>query len=114
MARYIGAFLLAAIVVWSGEARGACAWVLWGNSGTLDPDAPIELGARVFPSDWQPTKAFDTAEACETVRKEAERDEWKIFLAKRNENKPKGARWDTFVYRCLPDTIDPRGPKGTR
>jgi|SRR3990172_9923910 len=29
MARYIGVILLAVLIVWTGKALGACAWVLW-------------------------------------------------------------------------------------
>jgi len=113
MAKLIaGLFLFGTVVLlpaYFGEA--ACAWVLWTNYGTLDPAVPLAFSAvKGLPSGWQPAEAFDTPRACETALNRAEQREWDL-IGKRNQGKPKGALWDAYAYRCLPDTVDPRGPK---
>ena len=111
MAKLIaGSFLFGFVVVAAAHfGEAACAWVLWGNYGTLDPAVPLAFSTvKGSPSDWQPAEAFDTAQACETALKSAKQHESDLIF-KRNQNKPKGVLWD--AYRCLPDTVDPRGPK---
>lgn len=114
MAKLIAGFLLSGFIILAvvhlGEA--ACSWVLWRNLGTTDPNQELSnFTVQGSFSSWQPIRTFDTAEACNTAMYEADRREMNILGPKRNENKPKGALWDFFVYRCLPDTIDPREPK---
>jgi hypothetical protein len=60
-----------------------------------------------MPAEWAPHASFTTAAACQTAEAEFTRDEWNRVGA-RNQNLP---AWNTFVYRCHPDTVDPRGPK---
>jgi len=52
-----------------------------------------------------------SAEACVTAQAGAVRDE-QARTGDRNENNRNLVVWKTFIYRCLPDTVDPRGPKG--
>ena len=93
MARYIGVMLLAALVLWTGEARGACAWVLWQQTRTWGPRPPAT-------DSWEILQTFETRAECESARL----PEWRssddapgLFTAARDV--------------CYPDTIDPRGPK---
>jgi hypothetical protein len=69
------------------QASAECAWVLWQR--TL---LPIQVTA--------PIETFKTREEC---RAEAER-------AHNNWTKNPGPYVNNYL--CLPDTIDPRGPKG--
>jgi hypothetical protein len=79
------------------SASGECAWILWeqtvvGNEWTLAPvDAQI---------------VFDTRPQCEAWAKQ------------RNEahQTASGAtgRSPQRTWHCLPDTVDPRGPKGMK
>jgi hypothetical protein len=100
-----------------GTASAECAWVLWNEFPTAFRQSgmqPIELVNVV--------DAFTTKSAC---------DEAAVFHAKRQEaetradtSHTKVTRKGTWVfwesdiavgsyrYRCLPDTVDPRGPKG--
>lgn len=123
MARYIGVILLAALVLWTGEARGACAWVLWQGSG----QHPVSLE----PARWEPKNATPTSQGCEALRSLAvdqrERDMKfhlegippdKSHLPLKEVLDPDSLRrfnWLWSVqYKCLPDTIDPRTPKGAQ
>jgi len=78
------------------SASAECAWVLWGNQPTRQPDGTYSLR----PSDWMPWGANATREEC--LR-----------------SLPPGYTAGTLssdptptMYMCLPDTVDPRGSKG--
>ncbi len=69
-------------------ARAECAWVLWTQA--LNPQTRRVLG------DWNPAAGFNTREEC--VRSEERL---------RSVSVP-----NSVTATCLPDTVDPRGPKG--
>jgi hypothetical protein len=79
----------------AASASAECAWVLWGNQPPRQPDGTYSLR----PLDWIPWGADATKEEC--LR-----------------SVPPGYTAGTLsgsiptMYICLPDTIDPRGPKG--
>jgi transcriptional regulator with XRE-family HTH domain len=73
------------------RVRSACAWVLW--SATPGPPSPDPYRAIVF----FPRAAYDTPDQCEKGRARQEET-----------TKP-----ELGIYLCLPDTVDPRGPKGS-
>jgi len=82
--RILAAFLL---VVVPTTASATCAWVLWGQ--TVDPwNAVAALPLGGWPS----------RDACEQERA-------------RREQAPPELRMAT--YTCLPESVDPRRPKGT-
>jgi hypothetical protein len=91
MRRTITVLAAAALFIAPGSAVAGCAWVLWENA--IRPTADGKLG--FLPSAWSPRQGFEKAEIC--------LDAWKAIPAEEQK---------TFVYRCLPDTIDPRGPQG--
>jgi hypothetical protein len=103
----IALFLLTSVAT----AHAECAWVLWSN-GTVDPNVPLAFstvqGSHLT---WQPIAAFPSSQGCSASLSKWNDKEW-ADQSKRNANKPKGALWDAFTYRCLPDAVDPRGPKG--
>ena len=70
------------------SASAECAWVLWSND-TVE-------GNKIDAAKWEPIRGFADAQACQM----AQRD------------RMQGPDKDRFTYRCLPDTVDPRGPKG--
>ncbi|PYN68016.1 MAG: hypothetical protein DMD93_12535 [Candidatus Rokuibacteriota bacterium] len=72
----------------AATADAECAWVLWTTPLKSDPPR------------WEPSAAFPTLEDCS-------RQYGRIF----NEFNPKHPN-AMVDMRCLPDTIDPRGPKG--
>jgi hypothetical protein len=75
-----------------GTASAECAWVLWAGGASAPGTASSDV--------WNPVRAYVVVEPCLQAAEE------------RNER-----RYQTgeYVYHsfamCLPDTIDPRGPK---
>lgn len=82
------------------------AWVLWSAPATIDPNVPLVSATYTYnPADFQPIRGFETRAECEKAWSEAADAEITVGI-KRND---RGARvWNTFVFRCLPVTIDPR------
>ena len=74
------------------SASAECAWVLW------DIDTPIQPKAR--PTIYTVDSAHGTRNVCESVAREKASRPW---------NNPQEA---LVRFVCLPDTVDPRGPKG--
>jgi hypothetical protein len=77
------------------RARAACAWVLW--SATAGPPSLDPYRAIVF----FPRAGYDTHDQCEDARARYEQMQEQM-------KEPELAG----LYTCLPDTVDPRGPKG--
>jgi hypothetical protein len=78
------------------SASAECAWVLWqeapSSSGSWSLDTGMEIG-------------FQTKADCEEQLKARGQ-----FLARMDPRTPS----PTPFLACLPDTVDPRGPKGTK
>lgn len=98
------------LLFFATSASAECAWVLWSVSATV----VVATGeTRALPAAWSPYAGFANAQACVTAQAAAMRDD-----------QARGKDWSevvqnvevrhTFIYRCLPDTVDPRGPKGTK
>jgi hypothetical protein len=81
------------------QAWAECAWVLWTH--VTSPST----------AEWQTDSAFDNKSACE------ERLRTRLTAARERNGIVTGtmAIFEKFnmvhIYRCLPDSIDPRGPK---
>ena len=90
-----------------GTTSAECAWVLWQQQGKLSPDG------TVAPWDWTwiVGEAASTESEC---RKIAARMDG--ALGPKDSNGYATATVDGSRRRirnsCLPDTVDPRGPKG--
>jgi hypothetical protein len=81
----IGVAALGYLLALPTSASAECAWVFWGQ--TQDPWGALEavrLGGDL------------SREACEQERSNREKDPPVLRMAS---------------YSCLPDTVDPRGPK---
>jgi len=99
-----------------GTASAECAWVLWaqqtflyGGEGKIDPWLLIEAAAT------QPSCKDMLARTIQRVAKPKAGVKVEVTdnVVTKTTSDAQGNS-ATFVYRyaCLPDTIDPRGPKG--
>jgi hypothetical protein len=73
----------------AATAYAECAWVLW--AGTEKNPRPL-VGN---PIQWRSVEGYDTRRAC-------------VEAATETAKNPKNKAWE---FSCLPDTMDPRGPK---
>lgn len=89
--RSVASFVAVWLLVLATQAWGDCAWVLW----ELSP---------IVPQKWEPVTSFSNEQACVGVRQIMARDRYVAPFA----DSPR--TYETL--RCLPDAIDPRGPKG--
>jgi len=74
-----------------GTASAECAWVLWAVTARSDPRARGEV-----------------RRSCETVRGADTRQDCEKLASDYQSKAAKNA-----MFSCLPDTVDPRGPKGS-
>ncbi len=76
------------LLVWAATANAECAWVLWAQWS-------IANGTSSFASGLIPISGFTTKRECDQER------------ARRPQQETENG-----TLFCLPDTVDPRGPKG--
>lgn len=90
-------FLMLAVVM-PRSAGAECAWVLWTKLMSDNPAAPPE-------GSWILREAYPDRLACEAsedLRRQASPEERIV-----------GTSRYVRTQNCFPDTIDPRGPKGS-
>jgi hypothetical protein len=93
---------LAAMLLWVVAAWAECAWVLWG----------AELGGQPIA-----VAGYKSIADCQREKKVWEaRDDSRLPAAldapRQGIENPPATVASLGSFRCLPDTIDPRGPKG--
>ena len=88
-ARVLIAILCLFALVTLASAEGA--WVMW--MGPMTPP-----GTKTWEV-WSPVHSYETQEPCKAD-------------AERNNQLARKSTANNFNYVCLPDTVDPRGPKG--
>ena len=98
---------LVSLSLLAGSASAECAWVLWTKDPALGVGADKNL-------EWRYTalgpEVFDTRAECEKVSLKYRANRLKAY------GDAKKAGIDNpippaLAYQCLPDTMDPRGPK---
>jgi len=110
------------------NALAECAWVLWSSYSEHDPSASV-LAPRVYRREHRLLSAHETRARCtqagekymETVKHPASLkvlglEDSGAASVDRVLAYPRGRR-DRLVelnWECWPDTVDPRGPKGTK
>jgi len=81
------------LIASAATAHAECAWVLW-------EERPLKSG------EWRlattTVSTFETKRSCDDT----------AAVANRSEASRAQASEPPSLFRCLPDTIDPRGPKG--
>jgi hypothetical protein len=85
-------FVALSLLTLAATASAECAWVLWNVA--VQRQTGQTLGF--------PTRSFDTRQACEQVMF--------AWAAEHQAEKPESR----ISFVCVPDTVDPRGPKGKR
>jgi len=101
------AFVLVLLLVAAATSASAqCAWVLWEQ---ITP--PRSMGQP-----WSPLGASSDTESCQSalrsrITRSVSQYPGSQDLGDAVIMRTAGGEYFT-VYRCLPDTVDPRGPKG--
>jgi hypothetical protein len=103
------------LIASTATACAECAWVFWLEASD----------ARTHESSSRPVSGWGTREACEQaltqkLASDSQRDTEMDVTVDRDAGRPrlwvhrKGRSEPLAVYSyfCLPDTVDPRGPKG--
>ena len=86
------------VLAWAATARAECAWVLWQESESGSGRWALDSGVEV---------SFSAKADCEK-----QRDARFEFVARMQEQESPSRHSATPFFLCLPDTVDPRGPKG--
>jgi len=86
-------------LVTSAWAEGA--WVLWART--------CNVRSEVCGGEWQPRETYEAERWCRAARTRA------VDQGLTRAGRQVAARRGTVLeYQCLPDTVDPPGPKGTK
>ncbi len=141
MRKLIGSLIVAVVLVVPVVVSAECAWVLWTKKETRGKEQNPRTGQWI-PSqwtEWEATAGRSTQPECNRLLLDSQRrefDSWRrmyqvddgtalemplIYTSRKGQvsmfqnsvtTKSGDNMGYTFDYFCLPDTIDPRAPKG--
>lgn len=97
MGRLVGGLAFAVGLTLATSASAECVWVLWGRESSSDA--------------WAPRDTYSTEMGCRNAIREGKGPLSSEQRKVRELRRPDLARQDYF--ECWPDTVDPRGPKGS-
>ena len=98
--RRVPALATFCVLTSAAAANAECAWVLWHQMGSTAPGTPLE-------GHWKVLNSFQSAVECKAREARMTRD-----LSAISATIGAGGHLYTNTYVCLPDTTDPRAPKG--
>ena len=111
-------FAALCLLVWVATAHADCAWVLWQETNTIQ--SPSETTTT-----WTTPLAYPSRDACIAVIDEYVRQWERTRTPQQSVSRATTGTSAEFVTtpseggralivrrHCLPDTVDPRGPKG--
>jgi hypothetical protein len=93
-------FVAFSLLAWAATASAECAWILWSNLSSPDNPAAPRGGA------WS---VVGSSYTCSAVEKDV--CERTAIQHTKSWTDAAGYHYRE-KYLCLPDTVDPRGPKG--
>jgi len=109
LARRASPFVALLLLVIVSTASAECSWVLW-----------TALSIPAMPDEgWGVVTAYPAMQECETaLAKEflrLKREGWEVYYVQVRTVMAFQENGEEIIathYHCLPDTVDPRGPKG--
>ena len=120
MTKLVGGLVLSVVLGAAHPAEAACAWVLWSRIAMPTAEQWGAVGAAERQIDCQQSKVAAVAEMVKGLKSRGNVRSVTTSGGSDVRNStvvmaelPDGRLLST-VYVCLPDTIDPRDPKGQR
>jgi Spy/CpxP family protein refolding chaperone len=98
------------LLAWAATASAECAWVLWANVEVSEQGGPYQGGR------WDLISAYANTKQCiawiDGKQRKTDRRQSPMAMDRYVQDPTDKTRLTHVQWRCVPDTVDPRGPKG--